>query len=166
MGPLFLIEVRALFWRVDLQKWRCFLRCFLWMGWKDVTPKSLSGWWTHYALWMGAGHQLPTPWKYSHRYQKWCIVQDILPETNIAPVNGWLEDDPFLFGVLCLFSGGELFVLREIFSPFKLWLFRVLDIKKTSGGRLQLQRWYFSTYSLRFEGVFLTWTIPARQQLF
>ena len=42
-GPLFLIEVRALFWRVDLQKWRCFLRCFLWMGWKDVTPKSLSG---------------------------------------------------------------------------------------------------------------------------
>ena len=29
-----------------------------------------------------------------------------LPETNIAPGNGWLEDDPFLLG--CLFSGAML----------------------------------------------------------
>ena len=29
-----------------------------------------------------------------------------LPETNIAPGNGWLEDDPFLLG--CLFSGTML----------------------------------------------------------
>ena len=65
---------------------------------------------------------------FTYRYNTWCFVQDILPETNIAPVNGWLEDDPFLFGVLCLFSGGELFVFGEIFSPFKLWLFRAFDI--------------------------------------
>ena len=33
-----------------------------------------------------------------HGYQTWCFVQDTLPETKIAPENGWLEDDPFLLG--------------------------------------------------------------------
>ena len=32
-----------------------------------------------------------------------------LPETNIAPENGWLEDDPFLLGP-GLFSGAKSLV--------------------------------------------------------
>ena len=36
-----------------------------------------------------------------------------LPETNIAPENGWLEDDPFLLGP-GLFSGAKMLVSGSV----------------------------------------------------
>ena len=40
------------------------------------------------------------------RYVKHQLIT--FPESNIAPENGWLGDDPFLLGRLGLFSGAIL----------------------------------------------------------
>ena len=54
------------------------------------------------------------------------FVQDILSETNIAPGNSWLEDDPFLLGLPIFrrklavsFRGVNLLSSKLIFSTIK-----------------------------------------------
>ena len=45
----------------------------------------------------------------------WFGIRIGLPSLKLtakAPENGWLEDDPFLFGV-CLFSGANLLLVSE-----------------------------------------------------
>ena len=45
--------------------------------------------------------------------KRWVLGSDTLPETNLAPENGWLEDDPFLLG-FGPFSGALLVLGRVI----------------------------------------------------
>ena len=48
-----------------------------------------------------------------------------LPETNVAPENGWLEDDPFLLG-FGLFSGAFAVSFREGTSTRSTCTIRIL----------------------------------------
>ena len=44
------------------------------------------------------------------------LAKPTLPETNIAPENGWLEDDPFLFGIRPIFRGENVSFREGMFT--------------------------------------------------
>ena len=55
------------------------------------------------------------------------ISRVTLPETNIAPENEWLEDDPFLL-VFGLFSGAKMLVSGRVYT-----LTPLIGVKETPG---------------------------------
>ncbi len=44
-----------------------------------------------------------------------------LPKTNVAPENGWLEDDPFLLGFSPFSGANWLLVLGKKWDPTNHW---------------------------------------------
>ena len=80
----------------------------------------------------------PTKLKNLRSQDKACT--HTLPETNIAPENGWLEYDRFLLGP-GLFSGALAVSLPEMTGCFGLGVFPILLLIQKSGQKTTL--WMF-----------------------
>ena len=64
----------------------------------------------------------------SYLHQQYFFLKHTLPETNIAPENGWLEYDPFLLG-FGLFSGAFAVSFREGNSKMQAAVFQSRHVK-------------------------------------